>query len=96
MSHLFTSYPIGSRRERYRLTGNRHLQPLVESITMNTGEPFRDVKESESRERKNLEYSEALTGSQSGHSTRSTGKLCTGGRATGSRDSSTNYSNRTR
>ena len=60
MSYLFTSYPIGSRRERYRLTGNRHLQHLVESITMNTGEPVRDVKESESQERKNLEYSEAL------------------------------------
>jgi hypothetical protein len=46
-----------------------------------------DVKESESRERKNLEYSDALTGSQIGHSTLSRGKLCTWGRAVGSEES---------
>jgi hypothetical protein len=50
-----------------------------ESTVVNTGEPAMDVKESESRERKNLEYSEAIMGSQIGHSTLSRGKLCTWG-----------------
>jgi hypothetical protein len=58
-----------------------------ESTVVNTGEPAMDVKESESRERKNLEYSDALTGSQIGHSTLSRGKLCTWGRAVGSEES---------
>jgi hypothetical protein len=47
---------------------------------VNTGEPAKDVKEGESRERKNLEYSDAEAGSQRSHSTRSLGKPGTGGR----------------
>jgi len=54
---------------------------------VNTGEPVMDVKESESQERKNLEYSEAIMGSQIGHSTRSTGKPCTWERAVGIEES---------
>jgi len=50
-----------------------------ESIFVNTGEPAMDGKESESWERKNLEYSDALAGSQIGHITLSTGKPCTYG-----------------
>jgi hypothetical protein len=43
----FTSYPVEDRNERERLIDNRHLQRLAESIQVNTGEPSRDVKESE-------------------------------------------------
>jgi len=76
-----TPCPTGCCDRQYGLTGNRHLRNLMESIFTNTGELVRNVKESESWERKNLEYSDVLTGSQIGHSTLSTGKLCTWGRA---------------
>jgi len=91
MSNLLTSYLVGNRDERHRLVGNLHLQHFIESITMNTGEPLKDVKESESRGRKNLEYSNAFEGSQISHSTQSQGKPGTGGRAVGLQELSTEY-----
>lgn len=43
-----TSYPVRDRNERRKVVwDNRHLQRFAESIQVNTGEPSRDVKESE-------------------------------------------------
>jgi hypothetical protein len=64
---------------------------------MNTGEPTRNVKESEARRiERTYESSDVPVGSQISHSTRSQGKPDTGGRAEGSQVSSTNDFPRTR
>ena len=61
---------------------------------MNTGEPSRDVKESEySRDERTYESSNAQEGGQSGHSTQRTGKPCTRGRATACRRLRATYLN---
>jgi hypothetical protein len=51
---------------------------------MNTGEPTRNVKESEARRiERPYESSEVPVGSQTSHSTRNQGKPATGGRTGG-------------
>ena len=47
-----TSDPLGSRRERSGWSANRHLPPLAESSTGNTGGPDREEKKRAEREGK--------------------------------------------
>src|ERR671915_40813 len=79
-------YPTYTREPRYAGKGrqdNRHLHDLAESITGNMGGPPDDAKESGSRVLETAsKSSDASGGRQRGHSTRSAGKLRTGGRAT--------------
>jgi hypothetical protein len=71
--------PVGS----IGCCGNHHLRDLVESISVNVGDPAGDVNESGSTEVETPpKSSEAPAGSQRGRSTRRVGKPRTGGRAT--------------
>jgi hypothetical protein len=65
------------------LPDNRHLNDLVESITMNVGDHSRNEKESGSKAvETHPKSSDVLGWSQRGHSTRRTGKPSTWERAT--------------
>ena len=68
---------------RYRLSDNRHLNALVESVTGNMGDHARNDKESGSNDvETHHKSSDVLGWSQRGHSSRSEGKPRTGRRAT--------------
>jgi hypothetical protein len=79
-------YPVSTEEPRYAGIGpsdDRRLHDPAESITANVGDLSGDVKESGSNELETaLKSSDASDRSQRGHSSRSTGKPCTGRRAT--------------
>jgi hypothetical protein len=65
------------------LQDNHHLHDLEESIDVNMGDPSNDAKESGSSGLETVpKTSDALEGSQRGHSSQSAGKPRTGRRAT--------------
>jgi hypothetical protein len=86
MTWVNLMYPMPAEEPRYAgigLVDNRHRHDPAESITVNVGDLSGDVKESGSNELETaLKSSDAPDRSQRGHSSRSTGKPCTGRRAT--------------